>query len=89
MEKPTERTRDGMARESAARTPGPTMASDASMPALPMKATGTFGASANKTAKPAATIDATASMRNTRPMSRWARRVAMVAPTARPTRSKT
>ena len=89
MEKPTERTRDGMARESEARTPGPTMASDASMPALPMKASGTFGASANRTAKPAATTDATASMRKTRPMSRLARRVAITAPTASPMRSKT
>ena len=55
MEKPTERTRDGMASESEASTPGPTMASEASMPALPMKASGTLGASANSTANPAAT----------------------------------
>jgi hypothetical protein len=89
MENPTERTRDGMAIESDANTPGPTIASEKSMPALPTKANGTFGASAKRTAKPAATIDATASMRNTRPMSRRARRVAMTAPTARPRRSKT
>ena len=44
MEKPTERTRDGMARESEASTPGPTMASEKSMPALPTKASGTLGA---------------------------------------------
>ena len=75
--------RDGERERRPAR-PGPTMASDASMPALPMKATGTLGASANSTAKPAATTEATASMRNTRPMSRAASRVAMVAPTARP-----
>ena len=89
MEKPTERTRAGMARESEARTPGPTMASDMSMPALPMKATGTLGASAKRTANAAAMTEATASMRKTRPMSRLASRVAMTAPTARPRRSKT
>ena len=89
MEKPTERTRDGMASEREASTPGPTMASETSMPALPMKATGTLGASANRTANPAATTEATASMRKTRPMSRLASRVAMTAPTARPRRSKT
>ena len=89
MEKPTERTRDGMAREREASTPGPTMASEKSMPALPTKASGTFGASAKSTANPAATSEATASMRKTRPMSRLARRVAMTAPTARPRRSKT
>ena len=88
MENPTERTREGMARESDANTPGPTMASEKSMPALPTKASGTLGASANSTAKPAATSEATASMRKTRPMSRRARRVAMTAPTARPRRSK-
>ena len=88
MEKPTERTRAGMARESEASTPGPTMASEASMPALPMKASGTLGASANSTAKPAATMEATASMRKTRPMPRRASRVAITAPTARPSRSK-
>ena len=38
--------------------------------------------------EPAATSEATASMRKTRPMSRRARRVAMTAPTARPRRSK-
>ena len=43
MEKPTERTRDGMASESEASTPGPTMASEESMPALPMKASGDVG----------------------------------------------
>ena len=53
MEKPTERTRAGMASEREARTPGPTMASEKSMPALPMNATGTLGASANTTANPA------------------------------------
>ena len=89
MEKPTERTRAGMASEREARTPGPTTASEASMPALPMKATGTFGASAKRTAKPAAMTEATASMRKTRPMSRLASRVAITAPTARPSRSKT
>ena len=88
MEKPTERTRDGMASESEASTPGPTMASEASMPALPTKASGTLGANAKSTANPAATSEATASMRKTRPMSRRARRVAMTAPTARPKRSK-
>ena len=88
MENPTERTRAGMASERAARTPGPTMASEESMPALPMKATGTLGASAKRTANPAATSEATASMRNTSPMSRLASRVAMTAPTARPRRSK-
>ena len=89
MEKPTERTRAGMARESEARTPGPTIASDMSMPALPMKAIGTLGASAKRTANAAAMIEATASMRKTRLMSRLASRVAMTAPTARPRRSKT
>ncbi len=59
------------------------------MPAFPMNATGTFGASAKSTANPAAMSEATASMRNTSPTSRLARRVAIVAPTARPRRSKT
>ena len=89
MENPTERTRGGMAIDSEASTPGPTMASAATIPALPMKASGTFGARANSTAKAAATTDATASMRKTRPMSRRARRVAMTAPTARPRMSNT
>ena len=89
MENPTDRVRDGMASDSDARTPGPTTASDMSMPALPMKAIGTFGARANRTAKPDAMTEATASMRNTRPMSRAANRVAMTAPMARPNRSKT
>ena len=89
MENPTERTRAGMARESDASTPGPTMASEASMPALPMKAIGTVGASANTTANPAATREATASMRNTRLTSRRASLVATTAPTASPRRSNT
>ena len=88
MEKPTERTRAGMASEREARTPGPTMASEATMPALPTKASGTLGARAKTTAQPAATTEATASMRKTRLMSRLANRVAITAPTARPMRSK-
>ena len=89
MEKPTERTRAGMARDSDASTPGPTMASEASMPALPTKATGTLGARAKSTANPAAITEATASIRKTSPMSRAASRVAISAPTKRPRRSKT
>ena len=89
MEKPTERARDGMASDRAASTPGPTMASDASIPASPKKATGTDGASANSTANPEATTAATASITNTRCSDLAASRVPTVAPTTRPASTNT
>ncbi len=87
-EKPRERTRAGMATDSVERTPGPTTARAATIPALPMNATPTEGARANRTAKAAATKAAPPIITKTSRRSREARRVATVAPTARPASEK-
>ena len=87
-EKPRDRTRAGMATDRVESTPGPTTARAATIPAFPMNATPTVGARANRTAKAAATKAAPPIITKTRRRSREARRVATVAPTARPASEK-
>ena len=86
-ENPSDRTRAGIARDRADNTPGPTMASDATMPALPTNAQTTSGASANSAANPEAARAETPISVNTSPWRRAARRAATVAPMATPARA--